>query len=762
MENNMTEAWNRVLKAMAKTVDNNMTPALELAENGRMVHTIKYLRRVLQTINIPAEIKQSVSDKLESINTTYRYLVKYAIEGVPDPERSIMMQRLKDNLYALAYQLTAITRYARKSQSALYSISYNSLLNHDLLTDVNTYLNLIKRSDLSLDDESITLSLLQKADSTLADIFLKTWTLFPISPGSYQQMRQLLLDDTLPEELHLLLISALTLLLTGAYDPMAIALLWDVYEAADSREQSGCKIAARAITGIVIGMLAHRGMAGHDTQNYERMKRMKENVNLQEDIRHVLLNLAYTRETETINRKVNDEILPELNRARTDIMSGLKDIKQADLENLDSIEENPQWQKILGDNKLSDKLKQLSEWQMDGADVMMSAFAGLKNNPFFASPGHWFLPFGNVHLPEFEKLKGDNNTIMKLLASDASGSIMCDSDKYSFLLAFTGMPDAQRNILLSQLSAQLNQLKEEQKASLKFELKMDMEKEVCRVVRNLFRFFRQYSRRAEFDDPFTSHVDLEALNLLPPISEDGKLAFTLAEFYMTRGFHSDAVSIYKELLKDASETRREELLQKIGFCLQKAGNVRDALKYYDEAEIINPDSKWLLKQIALCHKRLGDYYKAAAYYQRLLAKSPDSILLTLSLANCLLETENYDDALKLYFKADYFDDGNIKVLRPLAWTLFILGRLDESSRVYRRILSSGKESAQDFLAHAHLLLKQNKLSDAVAEYVRATKMYGSEKEFMQNFAADTGILLRLGIDPEIIQIIPDAICYGLE
>jgi len=45
-------------------------------------------------------------------------------------------------------------------------------------------------------------------------------------------------------------------------------------------------------------------------------------------------------------------------------------------------EENPEWQEILDKSGISDKLQELSELQLEGADVYMSTFSMLKNFPF--------------------------------------------------------------------------------------------------------------------------------------------------------------------------------------------------------------------------------------------------------------------------------------------------------------------------------------------------------------------------------------------
>ena len=42
---------------------------------------------------------------------------------------------------------------------------------------------------------------------------------------------------------------------------------------------------------------------------------------------------------------------------------------------------------------LAEKLKEMSEIQEEGGDVMMGTFEHLKTFPFFSEPANWFLPF---------------------------------------------------------------------------------------------------------------------------------------------------------------------------------------------------------------------------------------------------------------------------------------------------------------------------------------------------------------------------------
>ncbi len=85
------------------------------------------------------------------------------------------------------------------------------------------------------------------------------------------------------------------------------------------------------------------------------------------------------------------------------------------------------------------------------------------------------------------------------------------------------------------------------------------------------------------------------------------------------------------------------------------------------------------------------------------------------IAHCYLDLKNYEEALKYYFRVEYKEPGNLKILRPIAYCYFALGRFDESEKYYDR-LSAGKLNAHDQINKGHLALCRGKKREAVDLY----------------------------------------------
>ena len=77
---------------------------------------------------------------------------------------------------------------------------------------------------------------------------------------------------------------------------------------------------------------------------------------------------------------------------------------------------------------IDNKIKEISELQLEGADVLMGTFANLKSFPFFNKMSNWFIPFYN-----------DNSNIATVFEDQETGDtfknmfetsrFMCNSDK---------------------------------------------------------------------------------------------------------------------------------------------------------------------------------------------------------------------------------------------------------------------------------------------------------------------------------------------
>ena len=108
-----------------------------------------------------------------------------------------------------------------------------------------------------------------------------------------------------------------------------------------------------------------------------------------------ILGYIQAHETEKITKKLNEEIIPEMMKLSP--MIGKKINLDEWIGESGVNEKNPEWQKILDESGLTDKLQEFSELQLKGADVFHSTFSNLKSYPFFNEMCNWSLPFNPRH-----------------------------------------------------------------------------------------------------------------------------------------------------------------------------------------------------------------------------------------------------------------------------------------------------------------------------------------------------------------------------
>jgi len=128
-------------------------------------------------------------------------------------------------------------------------------------------------------------------------------------------------------------------------------------------------------------------------------------------------------------------------------------------------------------------------------------------------------------------------------------------------------------------------------------------------------------------------------------------------------------------------------------------------------------------------------------------------------AHCYIDLKKYEEALKYYFRVEYQDPGNLKILRPIAFCFFALGRFDESEKYYDR-LSNGKLNAHDQINKGHLALCRGNKREAVELY-RQSILSGelTKEQFITIFSEDRDLLISLGVNPDDLPIVSDYLLF---
>lgn len=595
-----------------------------------------------------------------------------------------------------------------------------------------------------------TINAATQRDNALILLFNSIWTAPHLSRSDKDALDAFISDANNSSVITRQILAAIWLSMQAFYDYNKLEIL------AIGAESQNPAIAARGVAGILLSLLRHHRRLSNNPRAKQRLKALTDNPNITHNIREAAYCMAKAMDTDRINRKMQEDILPNLQKLHSDIIAKTHqngNLDKKDLADLLNPEKNPEWDTMLEDSGMANRLRELTDLQLEGSDVMMLAFAQLKGFSFFTSVANWFMPFINSHsaLSAARDIDREGVVFNTILASR---DFLCDSDKYSLALSLANTPESNRKMMTDQLRAQFDQLIEEKNDDFSSTAQKNFKNEILSYIRTLFRFYRLYPHKNEFDDPFRLFIDLADLPCIGSDIANSDTTAILAEFYFSREYYNQSIKLFTHLLDNGPS---DDILQKLGYANAKLGNYSKALYFYLECESLYGGSPWIFKQIANTHKALGNHDSAAAYYAKALASDPDNIPLTRHRANALLCDHQYTEALHLFYKLDYLNGGSPRTWRPIAWCEFMNDNYLKSGIYYDKTLESPEATDTDRINAAHLALVTHDTSKAMELYAQAFK--NSPQQLRSTLNQDAPILKKKGVHPTTLHIICDKLEY---
>ena len=577
-------------------------------------------------------------------------------------------------------------------------------------------------------------------------VFKHIWVTFPVTANEAGTLDKLFADADATAEIKELAMAATMLSLLEHYSEHLLLSLLDLYAANAFNDAS---LSMKALCCALIAMHCHRETIKHSNAISLRIANIADSERGRRDIMTVFLQFIRSRSTERISQKVHDELVPKLMKLSPEMRRKMRDGFSDDIEEM---AKNPDWQEMLNESGITDKMQELSRMQAEGSDVFLSSFARLKSFPFFNDVANWFVPFTPRHSSIFRVFAGNSGSML-LSMVDRTGAF-CDSDKFSFALSVATMPDQHRSMMMAQFDEQQEQVINEMAGSLP---NPDKQREniANKYVQSLYRFFNLFRSRNDFYNPFSTRLNLIDVPFVSDALSDTKSLRLIAEFYFSMQCYTDALSTFGKVLKQDSPTASD--YQKTGYCHEQLKQYVLATADYEKVELLKPNDVWTLKHLALCYRAVNDTEKAIANYKRAETLQPDNVALANNIANCLLEGGRIEEALKYFFKVDYLASKGERTMRPIAWCSFLIGNYGQSVDYYNRIIAK-QPGANDYINRGHALLCSGQVKDAVASYMDAVDKSGGS-EVLKTLDDDRHYLLDAGVDKLTIALIFDKIRY---
>jgi tetratricopeptide (TPR) repeat protein len=679
-------------------------------------------------------------NSLEKHKETYRNILKYSFELSDDPEKEKVFRRLMRNMLELTDDIKEdiilnqrlLGYYQMKSEvekSSQFISGESGKLIDNLTFQKEIEMILADVNEKAEEPPAFDKNTYKKY---LVNIFRIIWLTDKFRENEITMVKQVIHTRSLPWFDKSILVSALTLSLIRHFDLAKVSLMFDFFEAREHQ------IWQRSITGLILALLVHDKRLIYYPEIEQRLDLIREQKNFNRSVEAIIIQYLKARETEKVTKKIREEIFPEMMKIKSTLEEKLDLEELLSEKNID--EKNPEWETVFEDSPgLYDKLEEFSNLQMEGSDVFLSAFAMLKRFPFFNELNNWFLPFykENEHVADAligQKGEFDVSTFVEGMERS---SVLCNSDKYSFCLNVMHLPDLQKNMMMEMFNMEMKAMNE---LSSSDELLDDTLKDrtiYTQYLQDLYRFFKLYPKRSEFDDIFETPVRIEESRLIRILIEDYRILRNIAEFYFEKDYYQEAINIYKSL---PCEEDNFELFEKVAFSYQKLQQYQKALDYYHRAELYDKNKNWLNKKIAFCYRKLDEPEKALHYYEEVEAQDPENQFIQVSIGHTYMDLENYESALKYFFRVEYNHPKNFKVYRPIAWCSFVQGKFDQAKKYFNKVIEKEvKKNDLVNLGHVEWCMGDKKqainhyrdaLAKSAGDFDWLTEVFGQDKKYL--------------------------------
>ena len=370
----------------------------------------------------------ALANQLEQNRTSYNYMLDYMRQGINDPQREKLYLRLRTDLWDIADR-ARIQLLDKVSTHYYHELRRTQALlppDPDLkeqLAELESIVDDIDLCQLPPYNNTIPDDLRRRHEAASRRAFISTWICDPWTDEQVNQADLWLESDIVDTHDISLLTSAVGMSLLEWFDPRKMQWL---LRASVSFENESCE---RALVGVALALLQYGDRIPLYPELTETIRKHAAELRLGERLNTVYLQLLRCRETDDINRKMQEEILPTMLKNK-ELFSKFKRSLEEEYEG-----DIPDWAEAMDRLGLNDKIREMNDLQLEGKDIYMSTFAPLKSHPFFNDLPNWF-----------------RGTFQQKLNLFFEVGTLCDSDKYSLAFMLQHLPQAQRDLMFAQLS----------------------------------------------------------------------------------------------------------------------------------------------------------------------------------------------------------------------------------------------------------------------------------------------------------------------
>ena len=679
----------------------------------------------------------SYAQQLEGIENDYQLMCDFMMRGFRDDKRS----EVYDNLLRKTYRFTSDLELQVAVRGANVSLreAGNTVGQHALSPDA-------ARKKLEGFVQEAAMLSLENDDTKKAhqeELAFKhqqyiNWLFDAIlvSPqwneGQASAMSQLILSPTIDSIDARLMVSAIMLSAMNEFDVYRLATLKDVYQQATDEY-----LKQRALVGFTFALPMG------DFSLFGQYKTVVNDFCDNDDARRELLELQmqifYCMNTDRDNAAIQRDIIPTIMKNNNFKITRF---------GIEEKEDDPM-QDILhpdADDKAMEELEasitKMMNMQKAGSDIYFGGFSQMKRFSFFYTLSNWFFPFYLDHpgiSQVMEKLQGSR--FLQILLDSGP---FCDSDKYSFALAMMSVIDkipANMREMLNNREAISPGMDDSDRQSPAYIRRM--------YLQDLYRFFRVYQQRMDFETPFDYEKNPDCFFFANPIFGDTPLNTMFAKMarFLIKQKRYDCLRMMLHQQMWPADDPERDLFDAL--LAMNEGRYNDAKVSFCRVTASQPENEQALKGLAQASLRCGDFAEADKQFALLTERHPDNRHYQLHLSIAKINNHNVEEGVKLLYKLNYENPDDMNVMRALGWGLLMQKNIPQAEGIYDSILAKPKHEAMDSLNAGYCKWFAGKVEEAVALFHDFARKAESEKDLAtlmrEAFENDKALLDEYGI-----------------
>ncbi len=638
------------------------------------------------------------SEKLAVIKQDYQLMADYWARGVQDPLLAEQYQRLLQRLYMVCANISI---YRHMSASSYLKALYTGVRQKDrtwsmtaIRQEMEGFVTDLAMLELEPEEnrEARRTEIHRQHRQQMNQLFNYVLTSHIWTPGIGNDMQELLLSPTVDSNDQQLIVSAVMLSLMNRFDMVKFQLLVEVY-----RQSQDEAVRQRALVGWALSIdddfldvyPEQRELIGSLLQSKKACRELTE----------LQIQLVYALDAEKESKTIQQEIIPDLlkNNALRITQNGIEEVEEDPLEDVlhpDAAEQRME--------RLEASIQRMADMQRQGVDIYFGGFSQMKRYPFFYDMSNWLVPFYLQHpdIAQHVQNAGHETFLQHVMHNGP----FCNSDKYSFVIAFQQVVD--------RLPENIREMMEHGEAKLAgMESIAEEEQRSPAYIRriylmDLYRFFRLFPNRSALCNPFDTAKE--------PL---GMCLFFTSDLFRGTPLERNKREVAALLIKRKLTLPAAQLLDSFP---QEMHDVQYFLwqSNYEEALRLEPNNERALAGRAREFFHQGMYDAAEEDYEQLMMLFPGKVSYMLNRAVCLLHMEDYEEALRLLYQLNYEHADDVNVQRVLAWTLTCAGKPEQAEKYFVQLTENRQASGEDCVNYACCLWLLGKIPEAAENFAK--------------------------------------------